>query len=113
MKFDEVMGKINECYVHTPVEYRSGAGTAEEVVNPPNTNTGSCKVFYFAQMHGVSEDATLRMFCQHYQQVLDEPEGDSHANIRAFMKHGWEGITFAGPALVTRDGSESEVVDQI
>lgn len=72
------------------------------MVNPPGTNTGSCKIFYFAQLHSLPPDATLRLFCEHYQDVLDTPDGDSHANIRAFMKNGWEGIRFAGPALVSR-----------
>ena len=26
--------------------------------------------------------------------VLEDPDGDSHANIRAFMKGGWESVKF-------------------
>lgn len=44
------------------------------------------------QLHGLSEIETMRLFCEHYQNVLDTPEGDSHANIRCFMLNGWEGI---------------------
>mmetsp|Transcript_37107 Transcript_37107/g.93275 ORF Transcript_37107/g.93275 Transcript_37107/m.93275 type:complete len:146 (+) Transcript_37107:458-895(+) len=97
---------VNEAYAESPVEYRTGAGTPDEVVNPPGTNTGSCKIFYFAQLHGLAPEAALRLFCEHYRDVLDSPDGDSHANIRAFMKHGWEGVRFSGPALVSRAASE-------
>ena len=26
--------------------------------------------------------------------VLEDPDGDSHANIRAFMKGGWDSVKF-------------------
>eukprot|EP00873_Tetraselmis_striata_P008856 jgi/Tetstr1/429120/TSEL_019082.t1 len=104
--FNDVLAMVNEAYAESPVEYRTGAGTPDEVVNPPGTNTGSCKIFYFAQLHGLAPEAALRLFCEHYRDVLDSPDGDSHANIRAFMKHGWEGVRFSGPALVSRAASE-------
>ena len=59
------------------------------------------------------EASTLRLFCEHYQDVLDTPDGESHANIRAFMGNGWDGITFDGEPLKLRDGTEAETVDTI
>ena len=107
VKFNEVMAKVDECYAFTPTEYTSGKGTAIEVTNAAGTNNGSCKTFYFAKLHDLSEGAALGLFCEHYEDVLATPAGDSHANIRAFMANGWEGIAFAGEALRMRDGSES------
>ena len=46
---------------------------------------GSLKTYYFAHLHGLDEASTLRLFCEHYKDVLDTPDGDSHANIRAFL----------------------------
>ena len=107
VKFNEVMAKVDECYTFSPTEYVSGKGTAIEVTNAPGTNNGSCKTFYFAKLHNLSPGAALRLFCEHYEDVLATPDGDSHANIRAFMANGWDGISFAGEALRMRDGSES------
>ena len=107
VKFNEVMAKVDECYAFSPTEYVSGKGTAIEVKNAPGTNNGSCKTFYFAKLHNLSPGAALRLFCEHYEDVLATPDGDSHANIRAFMANGWDGISFAGEALRMRDGSES------
>eukprot|EP00192_Tetraselmis_astigmatica_P020078 CAMPEP_0117671990 /NCGR_PEP_ID=MMETSP0804-20121206/13654_1 /TAXON_ID=1074897 /ORGANISM="Tetraselmis astigmatica, Strain CCMP880" /LENGTH=186 /DNA_ID=CAMNT_0005480539 /DNA_START=137 /DNA_END=697 /DNA_ORIENTATION=+ len=100
--FSDLLTMVNDAYVELPVEYKSGAGTPDEVVNPPGTNSGSRKVFYLAKLHGLTEEETLRLFCEHSIEVKDNPNGDSHANIRAFMKHGWPGIHFAGPALQPR-----------
>lgn len=102
VKFNEVMGKMDECYDFAPTFYASGKGTDGETKNEAGTNNGSCKTFYFAKMHGLSEGAALRLFCEHYQDVLDTPEGDSHANIRAFMKNGYAGLEFGGEALTPR-----------
>ena len=46
---------------------------------------GSLKTYYFAHLHGLDEASTLRLFCEHCKDVLDTPDGDSHANIRAFL----------------------------
>ena len=50
-------------------------------------------------MHGFTEEMTLRLFCEHYQNVLETPDGTSHLNIRSFMKNGWEGVRFDGETL--------------
>lgn len=39
------------------------------------------------------------LFAEHYAAVLNTPEGTDHQNIRQFMQHGWDGVTFEGEAL--------------
>ena len=116
VKFTEVMAKIDELYDHNPqFGYSSGVGTGGfETENKAGTNMGSNKVFYFAKMHDFTEEMTLRLFCEHYQDVLDTPEGQSHLNIRSFMKNGWAGVRFEGETLRPKgEKGEGEKIDQI
>ena len=95
--FSEVMQVIDEHYVFTPTAFRNG-----DVQNEAGSNNGSCKIFTFAQLHGLDEAATLNAFGDFYtQDVLQNPAGDDHANIRNFMRSGWQGIVFSGNALNT------------
>ena len=100
--FNEVMAKVDECFDFEPTAYASGIDSPRETRNAAGTNNGSCKTFYFAKMRGLSEDAALRLFCEHYEDVLRTPDGDSHANIRAFMENGYAGLAFEGEALVAK-----------
>ena len=68
--------------------------------NDAGQNSGSCKVFSFAQLNQLSEQQTLNMFAQYYRDdVLGNPSGEDHQNIRQFMVHGFAGLRFAGDAL--------------
>ena len=117
VKFTEVMQKIDELYDHNPqFGYSSGVGTEGgfETRNEAGVNVGSNKVFYFAKMHGFTEEMTLRLFCEHYQNVLETPDGTSHLNIRSFMKNGWEGVRFDGETLRPKSENDAEErIDQI
>ena len=115
VKFTEVMQKIDELYDHNPqFGYSSGVGTKGfEMRNEAGANVGSNKVFYFAKMHGFTEEMTLRLFCEHYQNVLETPDGASHLNIRSFMKNGWEGVRFDGETLRPKSENAEERIDQI
>ena len=42
-----------------------------------------------------------------------DPDGDAHANIRAFMKHGWAGIKFDGPGLKPKQAGDATVTEGI
>ncbi len=96
--FSEVMRVIDEHYVFTPTAFRNG-----EEHNEAGSNNGSCKIFAFAQLHGLDEAATLNAFGDFYtQDVLQNPAADDHANIRNFMRSGWQGIVFSGNALNAR-----------
>ena len=78
---------------------RARARTHPQTENPAGTNSGSCKSYAFAKKRGLSEAAALALFCEHYEQVQGDPDGDTHANIRAFMVNGWAGVEFDGEAL--------------
>ena len=97
LTFDDTLAVIDANYTFTPTTFKNGG-----VDNAAGTNNGSCKVFSFATLHGLTQAQTLAMFAQHYQNVLDNPEGDAHANIRAFMAGGFDGLVFSGEALASK-----------
>ena len=54
-------------------------------------------------MHQLSPEATLACFGAFYfEEVLGDPNGTNHQNIRNFMKTGWDGIAFYGSPLVAK-----------
>ena len=101
--FEQVMETIAGHYRYTPTRFTNGMGY-DLVVNDSGTNEGSCKSFAFGLHNGPSEQETLVCFGDYYRRdVLLNPDGDDHAHIRSFMRHGWEGIAFDGQAL--QDGN--------
>jgi HopJ type III effector protein len=62
--------------------------------NAADANQGSAKILSFGQLTSLDERATLRAFGQHYVDVVADPAGDSHGNIRNFMLQGWAGVEF-------------------
>ena len=100
--FSEVMQIIDRAYVYTPTTFVNGVDTDEQVVNNAGENNGSAKVFGFGRMHGLNQEQTLRLFCEHYESVKANPDGTDHGNIRAFMKHGWNGVSFEDGGDVDR-----------
>ena len=96
--FPQVIETINAHYNYTPTQFNNGSG-ADCVVNAAGTNEGSCRIFAFAQLNRLSEAETLACFGQFYRDVLSTPNGSDHANIRTFMRHGWNGIKFDDLAL--------------
>jgi hypothetical protein len=95
LEFAEVMAVIDEAYHYTPTAFSNG-----DVINPAGSNEGSCKIFAFAQLHSLGELETLALFGRYYREdVLGNPAGDDHANIRNFILDGWLGIRFDGQAL--------------
>lgn len=94
ISFKEVIAFIEKHYQHTPTAFKNGSA-----YNEATQNQGSAKVFAFAQLNELSEADTLALFAEHYQAVLQSPEGNDHQNIRQFMLHGWAGIVFVGQAL--------------
>lgn len=95
LDFAQVLSIIDAYYQYTPTQFLNGP-----LDNPAGTNEGSCRIFAFASMYGLSEQQTLACFGQHYyQDVLTNPEGDNHQNIRQFMQTGWQGVRFNGTVL--------------
>ncbi|MFW2153809.1 HopJ type III effector protein, partial [Acinetobacter gyllenbergii] len=70
--------------------------------NAATENQGSAKVLSFAKIEGLDQAQTLNLFAEHYASVLATPESTDHQNIRQFMQHGWDGVTFEGQALTAK-----------
>jgi hypothetical protein len=98
LDFTTIIAAIEANYAYMPQTFTNGQGD-DTVTNPASTNAGSCKVFAFGQLQGLSEQQTLTLFGEHYRKVLETPGETDHANIRTFMRHGWAGIRFDAPAL--------------
>lgn len=94
LTFAETLAVIDAHYNFTPTAFKNGS-----IDNAAGSNSGSCKVFSFAKLHELTQEQTLLMFAEHYQNVLDTPSGDNHANIRNFMETGFSGLSFDGSAL--------------
>jgi len=93
--FTDTMAVIDANYTFTPTTFKNG-----DTNNPEGTNSGSCKLFAFAKINHLSKDATLACFGDYYRKdVLENPNATDHANIRNFIKHGWQGIEFTSDAL--------------
>ncbi|QRM88635.1 type III effector [Lacinutrix sp. WUR7] len=96
--FSETMDVISANYDFTPKAFKNGVLENEE-----GQNSGSCKLFAFAQAEGLSKEETLACFGAFYfEEVLNDPEGDGHQNIRNFMKTGFEGLVFESSPLVKK-----------
>ena len=97
--FKDVMQVISNYYHYKKSDFKNG-----NLVNQAGTNEGSCKIFAFAKIHGLSEQATLNRFGQYYHlDVRQNPNGNDHGNIRNFIKHGWQGINFHSVVLTLKD----------
>ena len=93
--FEQVIKVIAENYHYQPATFTNG-----ELVNDAGTNEGSCKIFYFAQLNALNQQQTLACFGRYYSEdVLKNPTGDDHGNIRNFINTGWQGIEFKFAAL--------------
>jgi len=97
--FNEVIATINQHYSYTPTLFTNGMGE-RKIVNEVGQNEGSCRIFAFAKLQGLNKEQTLACFGKIYRDdVLNQPFGSDHANIRRFMEYGWIGIAFDGVAL--------------
>lgn len=95
IQFGETIAAIDTHYHFTPTRFQNG-----NLVNEAGQNSGSCKIFSFAQMHNLSEKQTLACFGDYYRKdVLQNPEAKDHQNIRNFMQSGWSGIQFDSTPL--------------
>ncbi|MDR6403590.1 MULTISPECIES: HopJ type III effector protein [Chryseobacterium] len=98
IQFKDVIAHIDEKYDFTPTKFKNG-----NTVNEADQNNGSCKVFSFAKLNNLSKEDTLKLFGEFYtEDVLKNPEGTDHQNIRNFMEFGWDGISFEGEALAKK-----------
>ncbi|MFD0834850.1 HopJ type III effector protein [Mariniflexile aquimaris] len=95
VEFSETMAAIDTNYNFTPTAFKNG-----ELQNKAGENSGSCKLLAFAKLHGFTKEDTLACFGRFYfEDVLKDPNGTGHQNIRNFMKTGFDGVTFEGEPL--------------
>lgn len=96
--FGDTMAVIEANYEFTPAAFKNG-----EVMNEQGQDSGSCKLFAFAQLQGFSPHQTLACFGAYYRDdVLQHPDGTDHQNIRNFMRTSWTGIKFNESPLKPR-----------
>lgn len=98
--FQQVIAAIDASYTYAPCRFSNGLGPAP-LINEAGTNEGSCKIFYFARLHGLDQAQTLALFGDYYRRdVLEHPGEANHGNIRRFMRDGWPGIHYEGVPLI-------------
>jgi len=96
--FQDAINVIEENYDFEPTAFKNG-----NQQNNSGENNGSCKIFSFAKLQNISKEATLACFGSYYfDDVLKNPNGNDHQNIRNFMQFGWDGIHFEGEALLEK-----------
>lgn len=89
LQFEDVMDLIDKHYESGLIEFKNG-----NIVNKQGENEGSAKLLSYAALSQLDEQTTLKLWGQYYREVLKDPNGDSHQNIRNFMKTGWKGESF-------------------
>lgn len=100
--FQETLAVISAHYHYQPTEFSNGV--QQSLLNEAGKNEGSCKIFAFAKIHQLSQQQTLALFGDYYRKdVLENPQGTDHQNIRNFIRDGWDGIVFKGEALTAKD----------
>jgi HopJ type III effector protein len=103
--FNETIIVITENYYYSPTEFSNGLGD-DILINAAGTNEGSCKIFAFAKRHHLDQQQTLSLFGDYYRiDVLNNPNGSDHQNIRLFMKYGWDGIHYSDEALTAKSST--------
>jgi hypothetical protein len=96
--FADTIATIEEHYSFLPTAFQNG-----DQHNAAGENSGSCKLFAFALLQKLNKEETLACFGAYYfEDVLKEPNGSNHQNIRNFMKTSWDGIQFEGQALLLK-----------
>lgn len=96
--FSETMDVISTNYEFTPTAFKNG-----NLENNEGQNSGSCKLFAFAKTQELSKEETLACFGQYYfKDVLKDPNGTGHQNIRNFMNTGFEGLSFEKEPLIKK-----------
>lgn len=96
--FQDAIQVIEENYDFSPTAFKNGNQN-----NRVGENNGSCKIVAFAKLNDLSQEDTLACFGAYYfEDVLQNPEGADHQNIRNFIKTGWDGIQFEGEPLALK-----------
>ena len=95
VSFEQVMQVISDNYNYVPATFSNG-----DLLNEVGTNEGSCKIFYFAKLNKLTQQQTLACFGHFYRDdVVNNPHGNDHGNIRNFIQSGWDKVDFNSIAL--------------
>lgn len=97
LKFEDVIEIIDQHYESQLLEFKNG-----DIVNKQGENEGSAKLLSYAALSQMDKETTLKLWGQYYREVLKNPDGNDHQNIRNFMKYGWEGVPFENGIALTR-----------
>jgi type III HopJ-like effector protein len=90
IEFEDTISAIEANYNYTPSAFVNGG-----VTNDAGQNEGSCKILAFAFINNLTVTETLNCFGKYYRDdVLGNPAGDDHQNIRQFILDGFEGVKF-------------------
>ncbi|VAW86065.1 Type III effector HopPmaJ [hydrothermal vent metagenome] len=101
--FNDTMTLVDSDFDYIPSRFINGTGD-EQVINEAGNNAGSCKIFALGKLLHLNEMQTLHCFGDYYREdVLKNPNGKDHANIRNFIQHGWSRILFDSTALSTKE----------
>ena len=96
--FNDTTSVIEAKYNFTPTAFKNGT-----LENGVGENSGSCKLFAFAKLEKLTKEDTLACFGQFYfDDVLKDPNGTGHQNIRNFRKTGFNGLSFEGNPLTKK-----------
>jgi hypothetical protein len=96
--YQQVLSLIEANYHYTPSHFTNGA-----LDNAAGENQISCKILAFALLNGLNQAQTLACFGQLYRDdVLANPNGQGHQNIRQFMQTGWQAVKFSQTVLQMR-----------
>ncbi|CAD2226163.1 conserved hypothetical protein [Pseudoalteromonas sp. 3J6] len=103
IQFTNTMAVIEAHYDFTACRFNNHG-----LLSSASENNGSCKIFAFAKLNGLSKQNTLDCFGQFYREdVLNNPNADDHMNIRTFMlapeATPFLGISFDGTPLTTKE----------
>lgn len=90
IEFKDTISIIEENYDYTPSAFTNG-----DVSNELGQNEGSCKILAFAYINNLTVTETLNCFGHYYRdEVLGNPAGEDHQNIRQFILDGFAGVKF-------------------
>ncbi len=100
--YEETISLIKALFRVVPCSFRVGKGHFM-VTNAAGTHVGSLSILALGRLLGLDKTTTLQLFGRHYREVLANPHGEGHANIRQFMLHGWDGVEILGDPLQAMD----------
>jgi len=90
IEFAETIETIETNYHYTPTNFTNGTQT-----NRGGENEGSCKILAFAYINNLTVTETLNCFGHYFrEEVVGNPAGNDHQNIRQFILDGFEGLKF-------------------